>query len=126
MEWLRIQGCWSFTFYWEGENGEYRAPSPARPILEKLAGIDWSGFQGSAAQAGTMLDNLSDDRRRRIERRKAEAERIKREYRDGAMAIADEMGAGEHPMFGAPRERYRKWEGARQAAREALQETLEG
>lgn len=124
MEWLRIQGTWSFTFYWEGDEGEYRSPAPAEPMLAKLTSIDWSGFQGNAAQAHTMLDNLSDDRRRKLERRQAEAERIKQKYRDEAMSLGDEMGFGALPQHGATRDRYRKWEGARESARKALEEVL--
>lgn len=126
MEWLRIQGTWSFTFYWQGPEGEYRSPAPAEPMLQKLAEIDWSDLGQNLTLTHARLDGLSDGRRRRFERRQAEAEKLKESYRDSAMKIADDILPGQDPRHGAPRERFRKFEGARQAHREALKEVMEG
>lgn len=39
VEWMPNQGNWATCFYWEGPGGEYRAPMPVQPIIDKLGTI---------------------------------------------------------------------------------------
>ena len=118
MAFMRKAGTWSFVFYWQGPNGEYRRPLPVEPIMEKLRSIDWERYVHSESMQENYDRELGAKRTEMLEAKKKEIEYMRKQY------VQDVMKRGSDLLPGTGGAKRRMWDEARAEHRRGLDALL--